>query len=88
VTILVSSLHICPFQTYLDFKNSCNFDSLDLALELLPTKVNMNPSDENLFEKLQEDIEVPAELTSEEKEFLKSLEKIAEGVEDEANNPQ
>jgi hypothetical protein len=34
VTILGSCLHICPFQTVLNFKRTYNFDLLDLASEL------------------------------------------------------
>ena len=34
VTIVVSCLHICPFQTLRNFKRSCNFNLLDLASEL------------------------------------------------------
>jgi hypothetical protein len=48
----------------------------------------MNPSDKNLFEKLEDDIEAPGELAEEEKDFLKSLEKMAEEIEGEANHPK
>lgn len=48
----------------------------------------MTPSDDNLFEKLEDDIEAPAELTAEEKDFLKSLEKMAEEVESETDHPK
>ena len=34
MTIVVSCLNICPFQTLLSLKKSCNFNLLDLASEL------------------------------------------------------
>lgn len=42
VTILVSCLHICPSQTHPIFKKACNFNLLDLALDL-PLKGHENP---------------------------------------------
>lgn len=45
----------------------------------------MSPSEENLFMNLVDDTEAPGELPEEEKDFLKSLEKMAEEVEDEAD---
>jgi len=87
VTILVSSLHICPLQTLLDFKRSCNFNVLDLASELpLVPKEEMTPMDQNLFIKLTDDIEASGEFTAEDKELLKSLEMMAAEIEREADN--
>jgi hypothetical protein len=42
--------------------------------------------DENLFVKVADDIEVSHGLAEEDKDFLKSLEKMAAEVEDEADN--
>ena len=87
MTILVSSLHICPLQTLLDFKRSCNFNVLDLASELpLVPKEEMTPMDQNLFIKLTDDIEASGEFTAEDKELLKSLEMMAAEIEREADN--
>jgi len=87
VTILVSSLHICPLQTLLDFRRSCNFNVLDLASELpLVPKEEMTPMDQNLFIKLTDDIEASGEFTAEDKELLKSLEMMAAEIEREADN--
>jgi hypothetical protein len=89
VTILVSYLHICPFQTLLNFKRACNFNVLDLASELpLVPKEEMTPMDKNLFVKLTDDIEVSDRLTAEDKELLKSLETMAAEIESEADNPK
>jgi hypothetical protein len=42
--------------------------------------------DENLFVKLADDIEVSDGLTAEDKDFLKSLEKMATEIDGEADN--
>jgi hypothetical protein len=46
----------------------------------------MSPLGEDLFMKLEEDVEAPGELAEEEKDFLKSLEKMVEEIESEANS--
>ena len=87
MTIGVSCLHICRFQTLLCFKNAYNFDLLHLASELpLIPKGERTPMDENLFVKVADDIEVSHGLAEEDKDLLKSLEKKAEELEDEADN--
>jgi hypothetical protein len=45
----------------------------------------MSPLEEDLFMKLEEDVEAPGELSEEEKDFLKSLEKMAEEIEREGS---
>ena len=81
MTILVSCLHICPLQTFLDFKRACNFNVLDLASELpLVPGEERTTMDKNLFVKLADDIEVSDRLTAEDKELLKSLETTAEEI--------
>ena len=86
VTILVSCLNICPFQTLLNFKRACNFNLLDLASELpLVPQEEMTLMDKNLFVKLTGDIDVSGELTAEDKELLKSLETMVEEIDGEAD---
>jgi hypothetical protein len=88
VTILVSCLHICPFQTLPNFKKACNFNILDLASELpLVPQEEMTLMNKNLFVKLTDDIEVSGQLTAEDKELLKSLETMAEEIDGEADPP-
>jgi len=80
-------LNICPIQTLLDFKRSCNFNVLDLASELpLTPKEEMTPMDQNLFIKFTDDIEVSDGMTAEDKELLKSLEKMATEIDGEADH--
>jgi hypothetical protein len=81
-------LHICPPQTLLDLKKTCNFNLLNLASELpLVPEEEMTPMDQNLFIKLADDIEVSGELTAEDKELLRSLEKMATEIDSEADHP-
>jgi hypothetical protein len=87
VTILVSCLHICLFQTLLNFKRACNFNLLRLASELpLTPKEEMTPMDQNRFVKLTDDIEGSDGLTAEDKDLLKSLAKKAAEIDGEADN--
>ena len=44
--------------------------------------------DDNLFEELEDDTKAPDELVEGDKDILKHLEKMAEEVEDEADNPK
>ncbi len=44
--------------------------------------------DDDLLIEGVDDIKAPGELAEEDKDFLKSLEKMAEEVEDEADNPK
>jgi hypothetical protein len=46
----------------------------------------MTPTEENLFMKLADDIEVPGELAEEDKDFLKNLETMAAEIESEVDN--
>jgi len=87
VTILVSCLHICPFQTLLNFKKACNFKLLRLASELplIPGR-EMIPMDMNLFVKFADDTEGSGGLAEEDKDLLKSLERMAAEIESEAES--
>jgi hypothetical protein len=75
-------------QAHFGFANSCNFNLLHLASKLPLSQEKMSPLEENPFMKLMDDIEGSDELAEEDKEFLKSLEKMAEEVEDEPTNPK
>jgi hypothetical protein len=48
--------------------------------------MKMTPSDDNLFKKLEDDMETPGELTEEDKDLLKSLETMAAEIESEADH--
>ena len=84
VTILVACLQIFLLQGLLGFKNSCNFNLLHLASELLLSKEEMSSLEEDLLMKLVDDIEGSDGLAEKDKDFLKSLEKMAEEIENEA----
>ena len=87
MTILGSCLHICPFQTFLNFKSACNFNLLGLASELrLIPKGKRTPMDENQFVKFADNIEGSDGLTAEDIELLKSLETMAAEIDSEADN--
>jgi hypothetical protein len=47
--------------------------------------MKMTPSDDNLFKKVEDDMETPGELTEEDKDFLKSLETMAAEIDGEAD---
>jgi hypothetical protein len=83
VTILVAFLQIFLLQALLGFRNSCNFKLLHLASKLRLSQEKMSPLEENLFMKLIDDIEGSDGLAEEDKDFLKSLEKMAEEIESE-----
>jgi len=74
-------------KTLFGFTNSCDFKLLHLASNL-PLYLNKErtPLEEDLFMKLEDDVEAPSELAEEEKDFLKSLEKMAEEIEGEAES--
>ena len=52
----------------------------------LLSQEKMSPLEENLFMKLVDDTEGQGELAEEDKDFLESLEKMAQEVEDEADS--
>ena len=85
MTIPVSSVHICTFQTFLIFENTFNFSLLLLALELLLYST-MNSLDETLYMELFDDIGTLDRLTEEDKNFLERLVKKAAEIEREMNN--
>jgi hypothetical protein len=86
VTILVACLHFFSFQTLLGFTNTCDFKLLHLASKLRLIQEKMSPLEEDPFMELVNDTEAPAELAEEEKDFLKSLEKMAEEIDTEGSS--
>ena len=68
-----------------NFKKACNFNLLDLALELRLKGV-MKLLDDNLLAEAADDIGAAGELTEEDKDFLNSLEKMVKEVADEPNS--
>jgi hypothetical protein len=86
VTILVVCLHFFSFEVLLDFTNSCDFKLLHLASKLPLIQEKMSPLEEDPFMELLNDNEAPAELADEEKDFLKSLEKMAEEIDTEGSS--
>jgi hypothetical protein len=87
VTILANCLSICQGQPPLIFKKACNFKLLHLASELPPIPMGEGTAmDKNLIVKPKVDIDPLDKLPEEDKDFLKSLEKMAAEIESEGDN--
>ena len=87
MTILVSSLHISvSFKPPLISKEPVISTYYIWHRICLLSQEKMSPLEENLFMKLVDDTEAQGELAEEDKDFLKSLEKMAQEVEDEADS--
>lgn len=86
MTIPVACLQFFSLQTFLGLAKSCDFKPLRLASKLpLIQEKNESSGGESIMNLLDE-IEGSDGLAEEEKEFLKSLEKMAEEIEIEGSN--
>jgi hypothetical protein len=87
VTILVNYLNISvSFNPSLISKEPVNSIYYIWHRNCLLSQEKMSPLEENLFMKLVDDTEGQGELAEEDKDFLKSLEKMAQEVGDEADS--
>lgn len=86
MTIPVLCYHLFSLQVLLGFTDSCDFNRLRLASKLpLIQEKNESSGGESIMN-LTDEIEDSDGLAEEEKDFLKSLEKIVEAIETEGSN--
>ncbi len=86
MTIPVACYHLFSFQALLAFTDSCDFKPLHLASKLrIIQEKNESFGGESIMNLIDE-IKDSDGLAEEEKDFLKSLEKIVEEIETEGNN--
>lgn len=86
MTIPVACLQFFSLQTFLGLAKSCDFKPLRLAPKLLLIQEKNESSGGESIMNLLDEIEGSDGLAEEEKDFLKSLEKMAEEIEIEGSN--